>query len=699
MPSLHLLPDAPISSPSFDRLDRMAFVRSFAEAIRAVKGTDSVVLALAGPWGSGKSSLINLVSGELESTSGEKQPLVMRFNPWWFSGTNQLVAAFLQQLAAAVSRPEVKDLLGDATVALDHLAEAIAEPGVRSTASDPASRDIERLRRQVNTIFENSDRRILVFMDDIDRLTPDEMTQLLLIVRAVADFPSTTYVLAFDHEVVSEAISDKLGVDGRTYLEKVVQLQIDVPLPGRMTLERMVIGQLEEVDPGANSLDQEGQQYFRILFERGVKHFLTTPRACTRLLNVLRFTYPTMAGQVYFPDMLGISCLMSFSSQAIQAIRTYSDAFVGHCDPSGKDWIKIRRYHSSWLAELPKKDRSPVEAILRLLFPKVAWALNGPLRGEEYIDLWDRQKRICSVRHFDTYFRLGLTAGEAAEYQWQNMVELLDDATAFARSLQRFGPLEEGHGASWVDELLRQASDFVNDKSTPVQARNLFRAIMRRGDEIAAIRDDDTQHSLKIDPIHGAVSVLLDCLLRIDDPSKRFELLKKSVSEDAGLLTSAELIDLLHYRLDIFAEGEETSSIKVSREKLREVIKSLDNRILEASKNGELALHPQCIMIAQKWRQFGRRTKPGEWVRANCQSDEQFVQALTQLSAGSGLEDSGEKLDLAHVLPSSFLIEVFGSDEMLQRCKRILEDRPNWLTADQRSTLELLNDSLEKSSP
>ena len=91
---LHLIPDAPIANASFDQLDRMAFVRSFAEAIRAAQGTDSVVLALAGPWGSGKSSLLNLVAGELEGTA-EPPLLVIRFNPWWFSGTGRLVPAFL----------------------------------------------------------------------------------------------------------------------------------------------------------------------------------------------------------------------------------------------------------------------------------------------------------------------------------------------------------------------------------------------------------------------------------------------------------------------------------------------------------------------------------------------------------------------------------------------------------------------------
>ena len=129
----------------------MAFVRSFAEAIRAAEGTDPVVLALAGPWGSGESSLLNLVAAELEATSPEKQPLVIRFNPWWFSGSGRSVAAFLQQVAAAVSRPAVKETLGGATIGLDHLAEIIAAPGVPVSSADPASRpDFHGRHRSAN---------------------------------------------------------------------------------------------------------------------------------------------------------------------------------------------------------------------------------------------------------------------------------------------------------------------------------------------------------------------------------------------------------------------------------------------------------------------------------------------------------------------------------------------------------------------
>ena len=70
------------------------------------------------------------------------------------------------------------------------------------------------------------------------------------------------------------------------------------------------------------------------------------------------------------------------------------------------------------------------------------------------------------------------------------MVELLDDATAFARALHRFGPVaNEGGGSSWVGELLQQASDFAKQQANSDQAYNLFRAIMRRGDQIAAVRE------------------------------------------------------------------------------------------------------------------------------------------------------------------------------------------------------------------
>ena len=184
-----------------------------------------------------------------------------------------------------------------------------------------------------------------------------------------------------------------------------------------------------------------------------------------------------------------------------------------------------------------------MEAIVRLLFPKVAWALNGPVKGEAYNQGWAEDRRICSTKHFDTYFRLGLSAGEATEYQWQNLVELLDDATSFAKALNQFGPISGEKAESWIMELLQQASEFVSEKADSEQAERMFLALMKRGDQVD-IFDGDSKQRL-VEPIHRVVSLLVECLQRIGTAAKRLETARQSITTAASLFTATELIELL----------------------------------------------------------------------------------------------------------------------------------------------------------
>jgi len=278
------------------------------------------------------------------------------------------------------------------------------------------------------------------------------------------------------------------------------------------------------------------------------------------------------------------------------------------------------------------------------------------------------------------------------------MVELLDDATAFARALHQFGPLEEGQGRGWVGELLQQARDFVNEQANPEQAGKLFQAIMRRGDHLAAVQHDNSEQGLLFEPIHWVVSLLLDCLIRIDSPARRFEVLKSSVSEDAGLLTSAELIDLLDYRVEIFAEGKEPPTEEANTAKLMEVLKVLDARIQAASEDGELARHPQFMKIAHKWYQFGRRARSRKWVKETCQDDQQFVEALMQLRLVGNLAGTIELEGDASDIPVEVLDALFDRNDMLTRCENILHDQPKWLTPESEHTLKLLDSLLKHSS-
>lgn len=98
----HLLADVPISCAKQDQLGRAPFAQSLARTVLSMKGQESFVFGLCGPWGSGKSSVLKLVVSFLGKGKASARPVVIEFNPWWFSGRDQLLHAFLSQLGAAL---------------------------------------------------------------------------------------------------------------------------------------------------------------------------------------------------------------------------------------------------------------------------------------------------------------------------------------------------------------------------------------------------------------------------------------------------------------------------------------------------------------------------------------------------------------------------------------------------------------------
>lgn len=89
-------PDQPILKASEDKLGRKGFAKHVAEAIKSWKGNDSLCLALYGEWGSGKTSIKNMIVDALQKPR-RKAPLIVEFNPWQWSGQDQLISVFLRK--------------------------------------------------------------------------------------------------------------------------------------------------------------------------------------------------------------------------------------------------------------------------------------------------------------------------------------------------------------------------------------------------------------------------------------------------------------------------------------------------------------------------------------------------------------------------------------------------------------------------
>jgi predicted KAP-like P-loop ATPase len=226
--------DTPITLPEHDRFGFDPLARALARSIANIAQPEGTVFAINGPWGSGKSSVLNLIKHHLAAAPSDPPIQIVNFACWWYRGEEAMTLAFLQELFGALkpALPEhaqaeltklakrllkAKDLLGPIMAALGADAGAELAKGAASalekflTGDEPVDAQQARLSGELS----KQPRRFLVVIDDLDRLMPDEALQVFRLIKSVGRLPNVMYLLAFDRDVLMtkelQARASRLG--------------------------------------------------------------------------------------------------------------------------------------------------------------------------------------------------------------------------------------------------------------------------------------------------------------------------------------------------------------------------------------------------------------------------------------------------------------------------------------------------------
>jgi len=711
-----LLADVPISLPKQDQLGRSPFAKTLAQTIKSMKGIDSFVFGLCGSWGSGKSSVMKLVVRELQSGRSKNKPVVVNFNPWWFSGDDQLLHFFLGQLGSTlgrVDRGKRVTALGSKLTTLGKLlrpvgwipgvsvvkemAEALEHGGeATQELGDQISADVSRLREEIDNLLRRETRRIVIVMDDIDRLTAHKIAQLFLIVKAVADFPNTVYLLAFDHAVVTKAISETLRMDGASYLEKIVQVQIDIPPASPLQLQTLFLSQLDAL-VDSSTIDEKSKKDFLNLFHDGLKEFFKTPRAVKRLTNVMRVLFPAVEGEVYWPDFVGIVGLMVFAPAAFRTIRENPSRFTGleRGDNQGTS-----DFHKMWVSELPPDRRDLVSEIVRRLFPKVESELGGHAYGNGLESRWRAELRVCSSDCFDRYFQLRVPEGEFSEAEWKAVVAILNVPDRIDQCVSGFCRERGPHGfSSRAKEFLERASLFAKHEATVEQAKRLFEVLMRNGDDLLAVPDTDRIHLVPISNDLRLLWAMQEPLERIECVAERERFLESCFSRDFSLRTGTRFLWFLGAQHGKF--GSESNRPHeprlVSEACVDRLVEVAVKRLRAAADNGSLSQHPTALLIACDWREFGGEAEARTWIHSLVVDDEKLVWLLGQAKGMAEVHSDRDRVATeVPTIGGGGLVKWFDGVTLRQRAASVLQAKPAWLSSDGEQTLCLVLASIDE---
>lgn len=427
-----LSPDLPIAKLEEDELNRGSFAESLAKTLVQYSFPSSLTIGLYGEWGSGKTSLLNMVFENVERI--DDSVVVLRFNPWLCSDPKQLVTQFFKQMATAIKLK--KSITDKAWELIDQYADILGATSVIPVAGEIVAaftkvltkKAVEETKERTNDLQESKNQiikklrdekiKIIVSIDDIDRLSEEEIVAVFQLVKSLADFPNTIYVLAFDYDVVVRALGKVQHGDGKEYLEKIVQVPFEIPAPNIDDIHEALFSKLNGILGDIPEEDWDKETWAE-LFQQGIKNYIRSIRDVIRYTNVFSLKYEHLKNETSAADLLGLTCLQVFEPTVYSKLPSYKDILCGEKrsfsherqkETEEKVECAINRIA---LDDGSVTDLEATKNILGTLFPGIktnmGWSY-GVGRGYSRRDSLIRNS-IAAPECFDRYFALTLENG------------------------------------------------------------------------------------------------------------------------------------------------------------------------------------------------------------------------------------------------------------------------------------------------
>ncbi|KQR72199.1 P-loop NTPase fold protein [Pedobacter sp. Leaf176] len=429
--------DRPIKDAKEDRFQRYSFSKRIAETIIHRKSKESIVFGLFGAWGEGKSSVLNFIDEELAK---DEAIIRINLNPWRYSDEESLLINFFNKIAEAINKKlnTRMEKLGGFVKKYGSSGSIFGFDfsGIGNAVSDV---DLEQLKERVDDFLDESTSKIVIFVDDIDRLDKQEIYTLFRLVKLTADFSNTTYILSFDEAMVAAAIGERFGSgdknSGFSFLEKIIQIPLTIPKAQPEALKKFCFDMVNNaIDAATITLTEKEVQRFVYQFSTNILPRLNTPRLAVRFGNSLSFSLPLLKGEVNMVDLMLVEALKIFYPDHYQFIKGNADYFVGSYEHFGigSDQQKITdiKAHFDLLGKNSSKiDRANSLDLISNLFPNLDTVYGNFHFSDETKNDWYVAKRIASPQYFDRYFSYAVIEGDISDVEFDLLLKKLDTGT------------------------------------------------------------------------------------------------------------------------------------------------------------------------------------------------------------------------------------------------------------------------------
>lgn len=324
--------DLPLSNNDKDVFEFRQYAESVAKGINESVFKKAFAIGITAKWGSGKTSFIKMIISELDKLeSDKKKSIIIDFNPWRSTSPNAIIRDFFETMRSEMNNYgfDIDHLLADYSKKIIALNNSNLITGIFSAFTEPTDSSVGKLFDKIDNVLKKIGKKIIIVIDDVDRLSDDEVIEVIRLIRNTANFYNTFFIVAYDKAYVLQCLKNNGIVQNETFLEKIFQLEITLPYFDKQVLIDKLFENLKEIisEKNKNIVDEYKE---RVISDRffllELYKWIRNLRDVTLLSNSIKINIGQKEDDVELVDYILIELLrVKFTTVYVAFFENYQE--------------------------------------------------------------------------------------------------------------------------------------------------------------------------------------------------------------------------------------------------------------------------------------------------------------------------------------------------------------------------------------
>lgn len=511
----------------YDLFDRDSIVKKLYSSITHCQPENSYVISLEGKWGTGKTTILNRTKQYLNNSEKNKNKYIIidNFDPWLYGTQDALLLGMLETIVkhAGIKYSPIKNnLLAKEigkTVTENHPVGGLLYNIFYNTKTH--AEDVSKLKNQLSTYLHTLNKKVVFFIDNLDRANSDNVIFLFKLIGVVFDLPGIIYVLSFERERINKILQKTDEFDPR-FTEKIIQQEIQIPPISEERLEQVYLICIENLlsaycIPKSQIIEFEPVARYIVEKSEDIRSF-------KRMVNSVFSLVFCDDSILDKRDLLALELVHFYAPEIYDSIYRNSQYFISH-DRNPENYF-LTTYNKDKFNEAAKayydiifEQRDAEKKLLAEIFPYIKRYSNGNevlqnhMLGNLDAKEIDKKSRACNGKYFDLYFSYTSNNSLKTQKNVKEFVSLLNSTedlqSAIALTEDIMLSMTPDIQKEWIEHFQNNIDD-IQDNCVMFVATSLYSSIY-------LISDITVSFGMGLTPRSRAEYILSELLLRCDE--------------------------------------------------------------------------------------------------------------------------------------------------------------------------------------